>query len=82
MASRPFIPMTRKWRSEFIAPHGPGELPALGEPAPDFELPYARFFVDAEGQEQVEYGHTLRLSALRGQPVVLNLTRIVSDRFF
>lgn len=80
--ARPFMPMTNKWRSEFLAPHGPGELSALGEPAPDFELPYAQFFINAEGREQVEYGKTLRLSKLRGQPVTLVLTRIVSDRFF
>lgn len=80
--SRPFIPMTAKWRAEFIAPRGPRDLPEIGTSAPDFELPYARFFVNAEGQEQVEYGRSLRLSSLRGQPVVLDLTRIVSDRFF
>ncbi len=80
--SRPFIPLTAKWRSEFVTPHGPRELPAIGTPAPDFDLPYARFFINAAGREQVEYGRTMRLSALRGQPVVLNLTRIVSDRFF
>ena len=82
MAKRPTIPMTKKWASEFVAPRGPRTLPPLDEPAPDFELPYAQFFVDAHGQEQVEYGRTLRLSSFQGQPVVLELTRIVSDRFF
>lgn len=80
--SRPFLPMTAKWREEFVAPRGPGELPAIGTLAPDFELPYARFFIDEGGEERVEYGRTLRLSSLRGKPVVLDLTRIVSDRFF
>jgi peroxiredoxin len=74
--------MTRKWASEFVAPRGPRELLPLGEPAPDFELPSAQYVVNADGQEQVRYGETLRLSSLRGQPVVLELTRIVSDRFF
>lgn len=80
--SRPIIPLTGKWRSEFVRPRPPGELPPIGAAAPDFELPYARFFVNSDGVEQVEYGRALRLSNLRGQPVVLNLTRIVSDRFF
>lgn len=76
------MPMTDQWRKEFVRPRGPANVPPVGSLAPDFELPYARFFVDANGQEQVEYGKTLRLSSLRGRPVVLNLTRIVSDRFF
>lgn len=80
--ARPIIPLTSKWRSEFVRPRPPGTLPPVGELAPDFELPYARFFINSDGAEQVEYGRTLRLSDLRGQPVVLNLTRIVSDRFF
>ncbi len=80
--SRPILPMTAQWRSEFIRPRGPSNVPEVGELAPDFELPYARFFINADGTEQVEYGQTLRLSNLRGQPTVLNLTRIVSDRFF
>jgi hypothetical protein len=74
--------MTQKWASEFVTPRGPSNVPAVGEPAPDFELPYARFFVESDGQERVEYGRTLRLSSLQGQPVLLELTRIVSDQFF
>lgn len=80
--ARPFIPMTQKWRDEFVRPRGPANVPQPGAVAPDFALPYARFFRDEAGDEQVEYGRTLRLSELRGRPVVLNLTRIVSDRFF
>lgn len=76
------MPMTDQWRAEFLRPRGPNNLPAVGTPAPDFELPYARFFINEQGEEQVEYGHTMRLSDLRGEPVVLNFTRIVSDRFF
>jgi hypothetical protein len=80
--TRPFIPMTETWRSEFLSPRGPAQVPQPGEQAPDFSLPYAQFRRDAGGQGQVEYGRTLQLSGLRGRPVVLNLTRIVSDRFF
>jgi hypothetical protein len=80
--ARPYIPMTKKWREEFVRPRGPANVPQPGEVAPDFELPYARFFRDESGADQVEYGRTLRLSELRGKPVVLNLTRIVSDSFF
>ena len=80
--ARPFMPMTDKWRHEFIRPRGPQAVPAVGSLAPDFTLPYARTIIRADGTEQVEYGRSLSLSALRGQPVVLNLTRIVSDRFF
>jgi hypothetical protein len=74
--------MTEKWRNEFVAPRGPANVPAVGEEAPDFALPSARLFTDAEGKQQVEYGRIIQLSALRGQPVVLDLSRIVSDRFF
>lgn len=80
--ARPFIPMTDKWRQEFVRPRGPESVPPVGSAAPDFTLPYARFQRGPDGAEQVEYGRTLTLSALRGRPVVLNLTRIVSDRFF
>lgn len=80
--ARPFMPMTEKWRQEFARPRGPAGVPEPGSPAPDFALPYAQYRLGADGQPAVEYGRTLRLSALRGQPVVLNLTRIVSDRFF
>lgn len=80
--ARPFIPMTSKWRREFVRPRGPANVPQVGEAAPDFTLPYARMATGLDGAEQVEYGRTLTLSALRGRPVVLNLTRIVSDRFF
>lgn len=80
--SRAFIPMTSKWRQEFIQPRGPVNVPQPGDLAPDFRLPYARYRRNAQGEEEVEYGNTLQLSALRGKPVVLNLTRIVSDRFF
>lgn len=74
--------MTDKWRQEFVRPRGPGGTPQAGEAAPDFTLPFARYSIAADGEPQVEYGKTLTLSALRGRPVVLNLTRIVSDRFF
>ncbi len=74
--------MTDKWREEFTRPRGPEAVPQVGAAAPDFTLPYARLVRAADGSEQVEYGRTLTLSALRGRPVVLNLTRIVSDRFF
>lgn len=80
--ARPILPMTDKWRREFIQPRGPSNVPQVGEVAPDFTLPYALLTRNAEDEEQVEYGRTLTLSALRGRPVVLNLTRIVSDRFF
>jgi hypothetical protein len=80
--ARPILPMTEKWRREFIQPRGPSNVPQVGEVAPDFTLPYALLTRNAAGEEQVEYGRTLTLSALRGRPVVLNLTRIVSDRFF
>lgn len=80
--ARPFIPMTRKWRQEFVRPRGPEGVPQAGEVAPDFTLPYARMLRGSDGEEQVEYGRTITLSALRGRPVVLNLSRIVSDRFF
>jgi peroxiredoxin len=74
--------MTAKWRDEFVRPRGPAGVPQAGEEAPDFTLPFARVRTGADGQPEVEYGATVTLSALRGQPVVLNLTRIVSDRFF
>ncbi len=80
--ARPFLPMTDKWRREFVQPRGPANVPQEGELAPDFTLPYARLTLSAAGEEQIEYGRTITLSALRGRPVVLNLTRIVSDRFF
>lgn len=80
--ARPFMPMTDKWRREFVRPRGPEGVPQVGELAPDFTLPYARYAIGPDGEPQVEYGRTLTLSALRGRPVVLNLTRIVSDRFF
>jgi hypothetical protein len=80
--ARPFIPMTSQWRREFVRPRGPQGTPQVGEVAPDFTLPYAQLTRGADGEPQVEYGSTLTLSALRGRPVVLNLTRIVSDRFF
>ncbi|MEI7643421.1 MAG: hypothetical protein WCJ55_03835 [Chloroflexales bacterium] len=79
---RPLIPITGKFGAEFVRPRGPANVPQVGEVAPDFALPYARFFRDEVGQDQVEYGRILRLGELRGRPVVLNLTRIVSDRFF
>jgi peroxiredoxin len=74
--------MTKKWQAEFVRPRGPANVPQVGDEAPDFTLPYARFFRDDAGEDKVEYGRSLRLSDLRGRPVVLNLTRIVSDRFF
>lgn len=80
--ARPFIPMTETWRREFVRPRGPGGVPQVGEEAPDFTLPYAQLVRGPAGEEQVEYGRELTLSGLRGRPVVLNLTRIVSDRFF
>ncbi|MFV9503185.1 MAG: hypothetical protein AB4911_01330 [Oscillochloridaceae bacterium umkhey_bin13] len=80
--ARPFLPMTDKWRREFVQPRGPAKVPAVDTVAPDFTLPYARVISAPDGELQVEYGRTLTLSALRGKPVVLNLTRIVSDRFF
>ncbi|MEI7768872.1 MAG: hypothetical protein WCI67_02735 [Chloroflexales bacterium] len=80
--ARPLIPMTGKFGAEFVRPRGPANVPQVGAAAPDFTLPYARFYRDEAGQDQVEYGRTMRLSDLRGRPVVLNLTRIVSDRFF
>lgn len=80
--ARPFLPMTDKWRSEFVRPRGPAGVPEVGTEAPDFTLPFARYRVGPDGEPQVEYGQTLTLSGLRGRPVVLNLTRIVSDRFF
>jgi hypothetical protein len=79
--ARPFLPMTDQWRREFAAPRGPAGQPPAGSPAPDFTLPYAQV-KSSGGELQVEYGRNITLSALRGQPVVLNLTRIVSDRFF
>lgn len=79
--ARPFIPMTDKWRQEFIRPCGPANVPPVGSEAPDFTLPYAQF-ISWPPEDRVEYGRTITLSALRGRPVVLNLTRIVSDRFF
>lgn len=82
MAQRPIIPMTEKFVSEFVTPRGPGQVPNVGEAAIDFELPYAQFSVDSNGQEQVQYGETLRLSNQRGKPVLLELTRIASDRLF
>ncbi|MCS6881330.1 MAG: hypothetical protein RMK84_02500 [Oscillochloridaceae bacterium] len=80
--ARPILPMTDQWRREFLRPRGPSNVPQVGEVAPDFTLPYAQVTRNADGGEQVEYGRTLTLSELRGRPVVLNLTRIVSDRFF
>lgn len=80
--ARPFLPMTSKWRNEFVRPRGPADVPQPGDEAPDFTLPFARFFYDETGEGKIEYGRTLRLSELRGRPVVLDLTRIVSDRFF
>lgn len=80
--ARPYIPMTSKWRGEFVRPRGPQNMPQVGEAAPDFTLPFARVLRGPDGEEQVEYGQTITLSALRGRPVVLNLSRIVSDRFF
>jgi hypothetical protein len=80
--NRPFLPMTDRWKTEFTKPRGPRNVPAVGTLAPDFELPYAQLVRDKAGNEQIEYGRTIRLSALRGQSVVLNLSRIVSDRFF
>ncbi len=80
--ARPFLPMTDKWRQEFVRPRGPAMVPQVGEQAPDFTLPYAQMKMGADGEPQIEYGATLTLSRLRGRPVVLNLTRIVSDRFF
>lgn len=80
--ARPFIPMTAKWRAEFVSPRGPSEVPPIGAEAPDFTLPYAQYRLAADGVPEVEYGKTVTLSSLRGRPVVLNLTRIVSDRFF
>lgn len=80
--ARPFIPMTARWRREFIRPRGPGAVPQVGAEAPDFTLPYAQMGRGPDGEPQIEYGKTLTLSQLRGRPVVLNLTRIVSDRFF
>jgi peroxiredoxin len=74
--------MTPQWRREFLRPRGPAEVPQPGAPAPDFTLPYARFRHGSDGQPEVEYGQSISLSSLRGRPVVLNLTRIVSDRFF
>lgn len=82
MAPRPFMPMTAQWKREFSRPRGPANAPALGSIAPDFRLPYAQMVRNPKGELQIEYGRTLHLSALRGRPVVLNLTRIVSDRFF
>jgi hypothetical protein len=79
--ARPFLPMTGQWRREFVRPRGPENVPPVGTSAPDFSLPYAQIIDGREGP-QVEYGRTLSLSQLRGRPVVLNLTRIVSDRFF
>jgi hypothetical protein len=80
--ARPFMPMTAKWRNEFVRPRGPAGVPEVGTAAPDFTLPYAQYRVAADGVAEVEYGKMITLSGLRGQPVVLNLTRIVSDRFF
>lgn len=80
--ARPFIPMTDQWRRELVRPRGPAGVPQAGEAAPDFTLPYAQMVRGPGGEEQIEYGRELTLSALRGRPVVLNLTRIVSDRFF
>jgi hypothetical protein len=79
--ARPILPMTDQWRREFVTPRGPANQPPVGSPAADFTLPYAQV-VDRGAELQVEYGRSLTLSALRGQPVILNLTRIVSDRFF
>ena len=79
--SRPILPMTDQWRREFLQPRGPQNQPPIGAPAPDFTLPYAQV-VSHNGSDLVEYGRTITLSALRGRRVVLNLTRIVSDRFF
>lgn len=80
--ARPILPMTDTWRKEFLRPRGPAGGPRVGEQAPDFTLPYARLGVGDDGAPQIAYGQTLTLSELRGRPVVLNFTRIVSDRFF
>lgn len=80
--AKPLLSMTDKWRRELVRPRGPQGVPLVGDAAPDFTLPYARVLRMPDGEEQVEYGKTLTLSALRGRPVVLNLTRIFSDRFF
>jgi hypothetical protein len=80
--TRAFMPMNNKWRAEFLRPRGPGQVPQPGQEAPDFALPFAQLRRGEGGREQVEYGRTLRLSELRGRPVAVNLTRIVSDRFF
>lgn len=78
---RPLVPLTDKFMGELIRPRGPANVPAVGSVAPDFTLPYAQF-LSGPPEDRVEYGRTITLSALRGRPVVLNLTRIVSDRFF
>lgn len=80
MANRPLIPVTEKFISEFISPRGPRSVPPVGTPAPDFALPSAQYFIDADGQPRVRYGETIRLSDQRGHPVVLDLSRIASDR--
>ena len=80
--ARPFLPMNDKWRSEFRRPRDPENLPAIGSLAPDFKLPYAITVPNQQGELEVQYGRMLQLSDLRGRPVALNLTRIVSDRFF
>lgn len=80
--ARPFLPMTDTWRREFVQPRGPSDVPAVGTLAPDFTLPYAQVIEPEANDPKVEYGRKLTLSALRGRPVVLNLSRIVSDRFF
>jgi hypothetical protein len=82
MANRPFMPMTDSWRREFLRPRGPAGVPQPGEQAPDFTLPFARYAQARDGVPEVRYGQTITLSALRGRPVVLNFSRIVSDRFF
>lgn len=80
--AQPLLPMTSKWRQELIRPRGPANVPTVGEVAPEVSHPSARFFINAKGEAQVEYGRTVSLHALRGKPVILDLTRVVSDRFF
>ncbi|GIV90351.1 MAG: alkyl hydroperoxide reductase [Chloroflexus sp.] len=78
---RPIVPLTDKFINELVRPRGPANVPAVGSEAPDFTLPYAQF-LSGPPEDRVEYGRTITLSALRGRPVVLNLTRIFSERVF
>lgn len=82
MARRPTLPMGRKWAAEFLAPRGPRNVPPVHSVAPNFVLPFAQYFIDADGESRVRYGEMMRLDEHRGHPVLLSLTRIVSDRFF